>query len=117
MTRHTQFNESFFSYLAGLIDGEGCVQREKRRSKNTYSVRIRIALMEKDAQVLREIQRKIGGSLRTNRQPSWPPHWQTQKIWDMSTTKESIALLKLLLPYLRVKKQKVRKILMAEGEL
>ena len=100
-------------YLAGLIDGEGCL--DFISSKKYKYPQIRVALKESDSKVLFLIKDIYGGRINhRGKQKSWKDYWSEQDLWTIGGEKAN-KLLKRLLPYLVVKKQKAE-ILLSEGK-
>lgn len=96
------------AYLAGLIDGEGCIFISKYRGKNNvspvYNLRVIVAMSEKE--ILEDMQ-KITGAGRVHYNPTvskkrenWSEMWQ----WITTATADVKALLDAIYPYLRIKK-------------
>jgi hypothetical protein len=88
-------------YIAGLIDGEGCVTIHLRLQKSTisphgYSVQVSIA--QKRPKVLRMIRSLFGGHLA-------PPRKKCKVYILTYTHRKAEAILKAVLPYLIVKKR------------
>ena len=101
-------------YLAGLIDGEGCLDFIDTSRKYRYP-RIRVALKESDSRILFLIHDIYGGRINhTGKQKSWKDYWSEQDLWTIAG-EEANKLLKKLLPYLVVKKQKAETLL-SEGK-
>jgi hypothetical protein len=87
------------AWLAGLIDGEGCVS-------NAPSIRIN--LVERDKFVLEEVQRIAGcGNLVFRPLNAKNPNHSNQWCWNLYKTKDVIMLANKLLPYLVLKKKPV----------
>lgn len=81
------------AYVAGLIDGEGCITR------NNKCWRVQIAMTHEG--VIRWLG-TFGGTVRErkvsgNRQPCWR--------WLVMRQRDVLLLLEVVIPYLRVKKQ------------
>lgn len=88
------------AYVAGLIDGEGCIHIEK--SKQTYRVRATLGMTEPALPLLEEMRGRWGGVLRQQRPETdrWAAAWQWYVWGDVATS-----LLRHVLPYLRLKRQ------------
>lgn len=98
-------------YLAGLIDGEGCLDFMSGGlsldSKYKYP-QIRVALQESDNHVLHMVKDTFGGRINhRKRQKSWRPNCHEQDLWTISG-KDCFFLLKKLLPYLVIKQENAR---------
>ena len=102
----------FLSWLAGFIDGDGCMSISVSFSNNQFRIRqqVRIALKEDNDWILKEIQEKtyIGKVYYSNKgKPNGICSWQTVSY------KDTINITELILPYLRLKKKKAEKFLEA----
>lgn len=94
-------------YLAGLIDGEGCIDLHRRRaSKRTeqfefyYVLRIRISNTAKG--LIDWLTIRFGG--HSSEQKAKSKKWKKGYIWSIYGAKAKEILLKAL-PYLKVKKK------------
>lgn len=93
------------AYVAGILDGEGCISITKIRPKNTnlhnpcYGLQIRVSMVDKAIPLL--CQSFFGGYLwqKPPRNEKEKPQWK----WAVQS-KEAVKCLNLLLPYLRSKK-------------
>ena len=94
-------------YLAGLIDGEGCLMitrsRDPTHGRSWY--RARVSISNTNKAVLEEIQRAYGGILAN--QPAPRAEWRHayQLVWTDGMVERNLLL---VAPYLRVKKEHVR---------
>ena len=93
------------AYMAGMLDGEGCISITKGRPKNTnlhnlsYGLQIRISMVDKSIPLL--FLFVFGGSLR-QRDYS---HKGYKNQWRWSVSGElAVRSLEMLMPYLRSKK-------------
>ena len=90
------------AYVAGLIDGEGCIHIEKsQRTTTTYRVRVSLGMSAPALELLQEMQERWGGVLYQLRPETekWAAAW-TWYTWGDSAAK----LLRHMLPYLRLKR-------------
>ena len=88
------------AYLAGIIDGEGCITITKTNTDRTlrYKLVIQVSMVDKVPPLLAHFA--FGGYLRLrDRNPKWKALWE----WQIKSG-DAIACLKDLLPYLRTKK-------------
>jgi len=97
-------------YLAGLIDGDGCFTLSLTcRDTNKgicISPNVRIAWRENAGWLLKELQKETGlGKIYYSNKgkPNGICSWQT------TNTKDALLLAKMVLPYLRLKKEKCQK--------
>lgn len=87
------------AWLAGFIDGDGCINFIKIRN-NYYP---RVIITNTDLQVLENIKDHIGGDIRVNttnlrNHPKWKPGYQLRVSYSTAAD-----LLGELLPYLQLK--------------
>jgi hypothetical protein len=97
-------NKLTASYVAGLLDGEGCIEIQKRNDNNSkngyyYCPRIRVCMTNKE---IIEWLKSFGGwtekeRVRDNR--------KTAYTWCISGAKLTKAFLDKVYPYLKVKKE------------
>jgi len=97
------FSEVNRAYLAGLLDGDGaimaCIEKHKEK-KFGFRVRIYIKISQNNSEIVKwckSITRL--GQIRKNR---------NEYEWRIRGQEEAMFLLKLLLPYLRVKKNQAK---------
>jgi hypothetical protein len=90
------------AYVAGLLDGEGCltVSRRLRRSKRSFQPTVVIQMAHED--LILELQSQYGGTLARKQQKS---HWAVQWSWTLGGEKSIRALLEEVLPFLVVKRR------------
>lgn len=95
------FSEIDLAYLAGILDGEGCITISKYKSsscKQGYSYQIRVQVATKDPIITAECL-KITGFGRVNKK-----QYKTGFLYIWCTEAVSAYnVLKLVLPYLRLK--------------
>tara|TARA_B100000214_G_scaffold138597_1_gene98921 strand:+ start:381 stop:767 length:387 start_codon:yes stop_codon:yes gene_type:complete len=107
-------------YLAGLFDGEGCVQfkRYKRHRKgrknptNALSCTLDVAMVDKPT--IEWIQKATGvGNVNKrvkNKSPSSKPHWKDQWRWNCSH-KDAFKVALKIAPYSITKKEALMQII------
>ena len=109
------------AYLAGLFDGEGCVdykQRYSTKRKNRprrYKVwRISLEMSMTDETVIRWVHEITGvGTVRLNvknKSPSSKPHWKDQWRWRCSH-RDALTIAKVMWPFAIVKLHKLEQII------
>jgi hypothetical protein len=88
------------AYAAGIIDGEGSIYSHVNSTKGSVAIRISVSMT--DYCVPEWLHDKYGGSLnyRTPSNPRHKPYCQ----WAISS-RQAAALLELLIPYLKAKKE------------
>lgn len=93
------------SYIAGLFDGEGCVNIEKNKASDMLSgfrYQLKTTIQIREAWILEELKNIFGGSLIYYKD-SFEKHSPTGR-WRL-TDKKAGLFLKIILPYLRLKKE------------
>lgn len=99
-------NKIYLAYLAGIFDGEGTITITKTWRKDTVdhwpTVQITWTNITKQAELSEELKKRFGGYLKYYR----PKQGKGKEIvfWRLQSRK-SVRFIKLLLPYLRVKKR------------
>jgi hypothetical protein len=99
-------DKEILAYLAGIIDGEGCI----RIKKSTYGVRVRkdmknanysemIQLRMVDQEAIRLLQEIGGGNYYKEKRSQGQPLYCYQ-----ATCIKAVHIIELLYPYLRIKK-------------
>jgi hypothetical protein len=97
------------AYIAGFIDGEGCitvVKNKKILSRHGFSFQVRIIITNSNLEVLETIKNYIGiGSLRENlKWCGYKKNWKPIHRLEISSLKGK-DLLREILPYLIVKRE------------
>ena len=93
--------DTVYAYLAGLIDGEGCISIRKtfQNGKDQFKPMVEVGMT--DIEPVRLLQKTFGGSY-------WPEVVRDMKLpvtkWRVTGT-HVIPVLEPLLPYLRAKKK------------
>lgn len=102
-------NTPFIAYVAGLIDGEGCLSLMERTneecSRRSFSFRLSVEMSNKARELLLLCQSRLGGNIHSRTKRS-ATH-QDQTSWSMST-REALPLLEALLPHMIVKREQCR---------
>ena len=109
------------SYIAGLFDGEGCIQckqvidtKRKSRPKRYKVWRITMEISMVDEDIIRWVHETLGvGTVLLNvknKSPSSKPHWKNQWRWRCSH-RQAYKVSKLLWPYIKLKLPKVEQII------
>ena len=112
------------AYIAGLFDGEGCVQFKKRmetkgrlkngKIKRSKSTIITLEMSMTDHPIIRWVHKilKVGAvniNIK-NKSPSSKPHWKDQLRWRC-THRDALKVSKLIIPYARVIRKKLQQII------
>ena len=117
-------NEIDAAYIAGLFDGEGCVQykqyietKKKHKgpgTRKTKTWRINLEMSMTDELVIKWTHQILGvGTVNVNiknKSPSSKPHWKKQWRWRCSH-RDALYVAKLLWPHAQVKLHKLEQIL------
>ncbi len=97
------------AYMAGLVDGEGCIAAYMRKRKQTpeqrgYSQRIiTLTITSTNMKILRFCTTNFGGKLYSKKRAK--PNWKPCFDWRIRGMKV-VVLLEQLLPYLTAKHDK-----------
>ena len=90
------------NYMAGIFDGEGCISigKHKKRGHWNAAYSLKVAIVMCNAYIPNLFQFAFGGKVYTqNRGGRYLPEWH----WAIAANK-AVEFLKILLPYLRLKK-------------
>ena len=96
--------KSTLQYLAGIVDGEGCIciERTKGRKKgHTLRHVISLGVEMADREPLFLFKRWLGGYFKSRKRKS---HYKRQYTWKIAARKAVVAL-RAILPYLRIKRK------------
>ena len=107
-------------YLAGLFDGEGCVQfhrryraRRGRKCKRYYCLTCTLDISMTDKPTIAHVKKITGvGNLSKrvkNKSPSSKPHWKDQWRWNCSH-REAYKIAKCIAPFAVTKQENLLKI-------
>jgi hypothetical protein len=88
--------EAEMAYIAGIVDGEGCIQAHYKRK-----LALRLEVGNTDRVLIDWLELKLGGRITTI--PREHPR-RTIFLWRLASL-EAVPVLKALLPYLIVKKR------------
>ncbi|HDY90110.1 MAG TPA: hypothetical protein ENH82_18580 [bacterium] len=95
------------TYLAGFIDGEGCLTT----SKDKGWCRPRITISNTNELILRWIKMLFGGNVYAVKRRTPKLGLKADYIWII-VCNQAIALVECLLPYLKVKQKEARKLVL-----
>ena len=98
-------------YLAGLIDGEGCINL--RITRKRLSPRLIIVLSEPGAFILDYIQNTYGGNIY--KRESHNPQWQDAYSWELTGWSKVCYVLRQLKNFLHIKRNQAELILKLEN--
>ena len=92
-----------FAYLAGIIDGEGCLTIGAGRKGNITNYNSIIMIASTDERLIKWLQNNFGGNYYTSKRTS--PKWKQAYIWRFLKKKDIEVLLLAILPYLIIKRE------------
>ena len=97
-----QSNVSRYAYLAGIVDGEGCISalEDKRFSGQCF---VHLSITQKDGRLIDWLYGTFGGNIFENTTSGFSAGSSCYR-WDLYSEKAT-KLLKKLLPFLRMKKR------------
>jgi hypothetical protein len=109
-----QSNVSRYAYLAGFIDGEGCIsaQDDKRYAGQCF---LQLHISQKDGRVIDWLHGTFGGNVFENITSGWTAG-STIYRWDIYSD-GAANLLKKTLPFLRVKKRQAELAIQLQSRL
>jgi hypothetical protein len=106
-----------WKYLAGLIDGEGCIDLATTKVAGQFYIqpRMRIGMADIAAFLLKDCCTIFGGYLE--HRESKNDAWQSSTTWTVSGYKQACSLLRNVVNHLILKKEQVRLCLWMETNL
>jgi hypothetical protein len=106
-----------WKYLAGLIDGEGCIDLATTKVGDQFYIqpRLRIAMADVAAFLLEDCQLNFGGHLE--KRESKNEKWQSSTGWTVSGYKQACPLLRNVVNHLILKREQARLCLWMETNL
>jgi hypothetical protein len=103
-----------FAYLAGVIDGEGCIalyRRKDKKAKRGITYAPKLAISSTDLWWLEAIRQQFGGYIGSAGNSNWN---NKKKCWQLLfSSNEARMLLPGLIPHLVLKKQQAEVLLSA----
>lgn len=96
------------AYIAGIIDGEGCISIGKETRKNTFfpSYCLNIRIRTTSFRLIEYIYNEIGGTLNDHSIDERKESYKDTLEWKMES-EQALQLLEQLSPYLVIKKKEV----------
>ena len=106
-----------WKYLAGLIDGEGCVDLATTKINNQFYIqpRLRIGMADSAKFLLVDCATIFGGHLESRESKN--ENWQSSTTWTVSGYKQACSLLRNVVNHLILKREQVRLCLWMETNL
>ena len=92
-----------YAYLAGIIDGEGCLTIGAGRKGNITNYNSVIMIASTDEKLIKWLQHNFGGNYYKSSRVS--EKWKQAYIWRYLKKKEIEVLLLAVLPYLIIKRK------------
>lgn len=86
------------AYVAGLIDGEGCLEIKKEDRK--YEARIRVCMTDKI--MIEWLHKSFGGYFETRKFKD--DRWKNAYVWDIHSNTLVKPFIEKIYPYLKLKK-------------
>lgn len=91
-------NKTDLAYVAGIIDGEGCIRIGQRKKNSNY---VGVGVGHTNEWLIRWLHFSFGGSVCSKK--AWLPNQKPQWSWELRT-RQACEFLKLILPYLKIKR-------------
>jgi LAGLIDADG endonuclease len=97
------------AYLAGLVDGEGCIAINRSADSRyvegfAYYPRVTVAMCDREPL---EYYKVLTGFGALNSKPSYKKGWTPIHQWTVST-RQAEKLLKMIYPYLKIKREQAQ---------
>lgn len=91
-------------YIAGFVDGEGCIRISALRS-NVYP---QVLVVNTNLTILKKLQNQFGGDIYPilHRKKNWKPSWSWRISW-----KRAVQFCECIYPYIQIKKQQIETVL------
>lgn len=105
--------EIYYSYIAGIIDGEGCIIINKDKNvrvgnRNEYNYTPRIQVQMSDVEALKFMQKILGGKISQQDYPYYKSILYSLVYRSYSDCKR---IIKKLFPHLKIKKKQAKLLL------
>lgn len=106
-----------WKYLAGLIDGEGCIDLATTKVNDQFYIqpRLRIGMADNARFLLEMCQLNFGGYFSTRESKN--ENWQSSTCWTLSGYKNTCSVLRNVVNHLLLKKEQARFCLWMETNL
>ncbi len=88
------------AFVAGIIDGEGCISIHRNKGRGQFYVRISVGMAHENT--IKLLQETFGGKIGRNERSKYPNAQQIYR-WQLSAQAEVRNFLNLVSPYIRVK--------------
>lgn len=100
---HLQLTEVEKSYIAGIVDGEGCISPAIRRDRNRKGmIDVRLVIANTSLPLIEWLESRIGGHVKPRKR--YKTHHRLCYLLVVTGKGRLLAVLETLMPYLIVKK-------------
>lgn len=103
----THLSEAEKGYLAGIIDGEGCLRlsrsKNSRNGRPTYHIQVDISNTSRN--LLNWLIEKLPGAAYYSEMGHNEPNWRKGYHWKIAGNRRAIAFLREIAPYLIIKRE------------
>ena len=100
----TRLRKTELAYVAGIIDGEGCISLNKNRQTGYMALHLSVA--NTDELLADYLHSLFGGHRYVNRRSKRGPKHKNVWYWSLYA-ENAVTILKLILPYLKLKRPQV----------
>ena len=91
-----------YEYVAGFVDGEGCISLVHNGTHKTVTLRISVA--NTNEEIMQTLHSQFGGYLSKATAHKNKPHWKSRYCWELNNTQAAQLLYKIK-DYLVVKRK------------
>ena len=107
-----------WKYIAGLVDGEGCLDFQVGRSRYTradgsnacylyLTPRLRLALVASCRPLIDLLANQCGGNVFEDKRTKYNPNWQDALYWQLENTRLR-GTLQRIIPFLHIKREQAK---------
>ena len=90
------------AYVAGIIDGEGCITIESRSNSTSYAIRVDVGMTDRALTLLQALKKQYGGSVSRHRKKS--EKWDAASRWTVCGVQAADFLTKVM-EHLQLKRE------------
>ncbi|HET6444894.1 MAG TPA: hypothetical protein VFI27_09995 [candidate division Zixibacteria bacterium] len=101
--------ETDWAWIAGMVDGEGCISLQRGYTKQWVWYKPRLAVTNTDQAAMEFIAKALGANTR-KRKPV-RPHYRPIVDVEVGSRKTLLSILPKLIPYLRIKRRQAELLL------
>lgn len=112
-----------WKYLAGLVDGEGCIDampgkyNTPQHTRFYIRPRLRIAMADSALDLLKMLHANHGGSLHSRAKHLVNPKWQSATSWELVGYRDTCPFLRNIVNHLVLKREQARLCLWMETHM